>query len=131
MDHGNVRFQPIADIGPSGQNGGRQGGGKMRVRRIALLSVAAIVVASALSLMFKGSVVLLDPHRAVASAQVIDGWGQRQNLTSVGIAYVGVPRIEGTLEIRCIDGKVSRGGYVTPGAQMWERMGQKDDCSPW
>jgi hypothetical protein len=101
----------------------------MRVRRIALLSVAAIVVASALSLLFKGSVVLLDPHLEVASAQVIDGWGQRQNLISVGIAYVGVPRLEGTVEIRCIDGEVSRSGYVTPGAPMWQRMGQKGECS--
>jgi hypothetical protein len=87
------------------------------------------VVASALALMFTGSVVLLDPHREVASAQVVDGWGQRQELAPVGIAFVGVPRLEGTVEIRCRSGKVIRSGYVTPGAPMWQQMGQEGECS--
>lgn len=101
----------------------------MRVRRIALLSIATTSVASALALVFTGSVVLLDPHREVASAHVIDGWGQRQELAPLGIAYVGVPKLEGTVEIRCVNGKVVRSGYVTPGAPMWQRMRQGVECS--
>lgn len=87
------------------------------------------MAATTLALMFTGSVVLLDFHRKVASAQVIDGWGQRQELAHVGIAYLGVPKLEGTVQITCANGKVVRSGYVTPGAPMWQQMGQKGQCS--
>lgn len=101
----------------------------MRVRRIALLSAAIIVVGSALSLAFRGSVILVDVQREVKAAEIVDGWGQRQELTSLGIAYAGVPRLEGTVEIRCRNGKVIRRGYVTPGVPTWQQMAEDGECS--
>lgn len=46
---------------------------RIRFRRIALLSVAAIFLMLAAALLFKGSVVLVDLHRKVASASLVDG----------------------------------------------------------
>jgi hypothetical protein len=40
-----------------------------------------------------------------------------------------VPKVEGTVEIKCVNAKVIRSGYVSPGAPMWQRMGRKGDCS--
>ena len=105
------------------------GGQQMRIRRPALLAVSTVLAASALAFAFKGSVILFDPRREVASATLIDNWGQRQQLASMGVGYVGVPKVEGTVEITCATGKVIRSGYVTPGAPMWQRMGRKGDCS--
>jgi hypothetical protein len=42
---------------------------------------------------------------------------------------MSVPRLEGTAEIECINGKLIRSGYVTPGTPMWQRMGEKGECS--
>lgn len=101
----------------------------MRVRRPALLAGATVVAAIALALTFTGSVILFDPHREVASATLVDGWGKRQHLMSVGVGFVGVPKVEGAVEITCVNGKTFRSGYVTPGTSMWERMGRKCDRS--
>ena len=84
---------------------------------------------AALWLLFAGSVVLFDPHGEVTSAELVDGWGTRQKLANLGIAFVGVPRVEGTVEIRCSKGKVIRSGYVTPGVPTWQRMAQQGTCS--
>lgn len=101
----------------------------MRIHRAALVLGATALAGTALALAIAGSVILLDPHRDVASATLVDGWGHRQQLASYGVGYVGVPKIEGTVEITCVNGKVIRSGYVTPGARMWQRMGRKGDCS--
>jgi hypothetical protein len=101
----------------------------MRVQRAVLASVATVLAGTTLALAMAGSVVLYDPHGEVASATLVDGWKQRQQLASVGFGYFGVPNIEGTVEIKCANGKVIRSGYVTPGAPMWQRMGRKGDCS--
>src|SRR5687768_5225229 len=95
---------------------------RKRVRSIAAVSAAMIVVASATALAFTGSVILVDPQREVASAHVIDGWGHRQELAFIGFAFVVVPGIEGAIEIRCANGKVVRSGYVTPGAPTWQTI---------
>jgi hypothetical protein len=57
------------------------------------------------------------------------GGGHRQKLASFGVGYIGVPKVEGTVEIACVSGKVVRSGYVTPGAPMWQRIRRKGDCS--
>jgi hypothetical protein len=100
----------------------------MRVRRLALL-VGGTVAIAALWLMVTGSVVLFDPHQEVLSAELVDGWGKRQRLTTLRFAHVGVPRLEGTVDIRCSTGKVTKSGYVTPGAPTWQRMGKQGECS--
>ena len=101
----------------------------MRIRRAAFVSGAIVLTGSMLSLAIAGSVVLFDPHREVASATLVDGWGHRQPLASLGFAHVGVPKVEGAVEIKCVNAKVIRSGYVTPGAPMWQWMGRKGDCS--
>ena len=100
----------------------------MLVRRLGFAfggTVAAIV----LWLLFPGSVSLFDPYGEVTSADIVDGWGKRQRLTDLRFAFVGVPHLEGTVEIKCSDGKVIRSGYVTPGVPTWQRMGQQGECS--
>jgi hypothetical protein len=104
-------------------------GKEMRIHRAALVLGALFLAGTALALAVAGSVVLFDPHSEVASATLVDGWGHRQQLTSVGIGYIGIPKVEGTVEITCANRKVIRSGYVTPGAPMWQRMGRKGDCS--
>lgn len=101
----------------------------MRIRRAASVSGAIALTGGTLALAIAGSVALFDPHREVASATLVDGWGHRQPLASLGFAHVGVPQVEGTVEIRCVNGKVILSGYVTPGAPMGQRMGRKGDCS--
>lgn len=101
----------------------------MRTRRVGLLAAAAILIASVVTLLFTGSVVLFDLHDKVASAHLVDGWGHRQDLATVGFAYVAVPHLEGTVEIKCKDGTTVRSGYVTPGAPMWQSMRKERACS--
>jgi hypothetical protein len=100
----------------------------MRVGRIGLLSAIAVCLASAATLVFTGSVVLFDPHQKLASAHLVDGWGHRQELAYIGIAYVGVPRLEGPIAIKCNNGKTGRFGYVTPGVSVWQSMSTGNNC---
>ena len=101
----------------------------MRVRRKVLLTLTAIWVPPAIVLAFTGSVVLFYPQREVASAELVDGRGQRQNHTFMGIGYVSVPKLEDSVKIRCISGKDTSGGYVSPGIPTWQRMNRKGNCS--
>jgi hypothetical protein len=101
----------------------------MRVGRAALVLGTTALAGTALALAITGSVILLDIHGDVASATLVDGWGHRQQLASLGVGYVGVPKVEGTVEITCVSGNIFRSGYVTPGAPMWQRMAGKGNCS--
>jgi hypothetical protein len=103
----------------------------MRIRRAALVLGATALAGTALALAVAESVILLDTNGEVASVTLVDGWGHRQQLVSLGVGYVGVPKVEGTVEITCVNGKVIRSGYVTPGAPMWQQMGRKGDCSTY
>jgi hypothetical protein len=100
----------------------------MRIRRTASVLGVTALAGTALALAIAGSVILLDLHGEVASATLVDGWGHRQQLASIGIGHVGVPKVEGELEITCVNGEVIRSGYVTPGAPMWLRMGPRGNC---
>lgn len=100
----------------------------MRFKRSILIAGGGLVVALG-TLAVTGSVVLFDPHREVASAQLVDGWGHRQPLLNLAFLRVGVPRLEGAVQITCRSGKVVEGGYVTPGAPTWQKMGEAD-CHP-
>ena len=74
------------------------------------------------TLAFTGSVVLFDPQLQVASAQLIDGGGIKQPLLNLAYVRVGVPRIEGAVQITCKNGKAVDGNYVTPGASTWQKI---------
>lgn len=84
---------------------------------------------SAIALAFTGSVIILDPHRQVASANVIDGWGRRQKLFYVGVGHIGVPKLEGAVEIRCVNGDVVQSYYVTRGVHTWLSVGSIGSCA--
>jgi hypothetical protein len=101
----------------------------MLTHRAALVLGALFLTGTALAIAIAGSVILFDPHGEVASATLVDGWGHRQQLASVGFGYVGIPKVEGAVEITCANYKVIHIGYVTPGMSMWQRMGRKGDCS--
>jgi hypothetical protein len=94
----------------------------MRSKRLGLVVWACLVIAAAI-LTFTGSVVLFDPHRQLASAELIDGRGHKQPVLNLGYLRVGVPRIEGGVQITCKNGKVIERGYVTPGAFTWLSVG--------
>ena len=100
----------------------------MHVRRWVLVGGALLAVAAA-ALLFTGSVVLFDPHRQVASAQLIDGWGHKQPLLNLAYLRVGVPKIEGAVQITCKNGKVIERGYVTPGLPTWQKVDDAFGCS--
>ena len=93
----------------------------MRLKRPFLIVGGCLVVAAG-TLAFTGSVVLFDPQRQVASAQLVDGRGHQQPLLNLAYVRVGVPRIEGAVQITCTNGKVGDGNYVTPGAPTWEKI---------
>jgi hypothetical protein len=94
------------------------------------LALGATIIVVAVTLLFTGSVVFFDPNREIVSAQIVDGFGRRQNLMNVGFAYVGLPKLEGSVQLKCAHGKTVRIGYVTPGASTWQRMGKNGECLP-
>jgi hypothetical protein len=99
-------------------------------KRLQIVSaVAAVIALAGAYLALSGSVILRDPRSEIASAHIIDGWDQRQELAVVGFAYFAVPKLEGTIEIKFVNGKVARNGYVTPGAPTWQTVGKEFYCS--
>lgn len=97
----------------------------MRFNRSVLIAAGAIVSASG-TLAVTGSVVILDLRQEVASAHVVDGWGRRQPLLNLAFLRLTLPRLEGAVRIICKSGGVVEGGYVTPGAPTWQKLGEAD-----
>lgn len=89
----------------------------MRVRFLRLTTVtvaAAAGAAVAAVLWLAGSVVVIDETGGVRSAAVVNDIGAEQPLHRVWPrVFVTLPRLEGTIEIRCVDGARKRSGYVT------------------
>jgi hypothetical protein len=100
----------------------------MGLRRSLLVAGACLAVAAA-TLALTGSVVLFDPHREVASAQLIDGWGHKQPLLDLTYLRIGVPKVEGAVQITCKNRSTVERGYVTPGAHTWQKMDRNTGCS--
>ena len=100
----------------------------MRIRRVILIFGGCLLTAAA-ALALTGSVVLFDPQRHLGSAQLMDGWGHKQPLLNLVYLRVGVPRIEGAVQITCKNGKVIESGYVTPGMPTWLKIDQTIGCS--
>lgn len=100
----------------------------MRFKRLSLIAGACFVVVAA-TLALTGSVVLFDPHRTVASARLIDGWGHSQPLLNLVYLRVGVPKIEGAVQITCENGTTVKLDYVTPGAPTWLQVDDSVGCS--
>lgn len=60
-----------------------------------------------------GLVVVHDETGAVTSAVLTDGRSEQALLRLPGDLFVGVPSLEGTVEVRCSNGARARRGYVT------------------
>ena len=77
---------------------------------LALLSIA---------LSLAGSAVVRDRSGQVASAVVTDGLRTQPLWRLPGGLFVAIPRIEGTIEVRCRDGTSHQQGYVTGHMHTW------------
>lgn len=72
------------------------------------------LLAAYLILPILGYVIVHDPGGQVVSA-VLFGNGKTQPMhRAPGGFFVAIPRVEGEVAIRCRDGSVDHGGYVTP-----------------
>jgi hypothetical protein len=101
----------------------------MRTRRWVLLCCGGLLVIAAAALFVSGSVVLLDSKREVASAHLIDGWGHKHALLNLVYLYVGLPSVEGAVQISCKNGSIVERGYVTSGIHTWQKMDGTGRCS--
>jgi len=75
-----------------------------------------------------GSVVVLDPSGQVSSAIITThDYRHTQSLIPLpGGVFFAIPRVEGTVEIRCKTGERNQSGYVTSPLQT--RLRVEPDC---
>lgn len=93
------------------------------------IAFAAIggLLAAYLILLMLGTVIVYDPGNQVVSAAIVGGNGTTQPMhRAPGGFFVAIPRIEGEVGIRCRDGSVDHGGYVTP--HMEQRLTVAGAC---
>lgn len=85
------------------------------MRRFALVLGAILVLLAvfAARLSYTGYVIVHDETGLATEARLTNS-RQKQPLTALPFGYfVGIPEIEGGIEVRCSDGSMARGGYVT------------------
>lgn len=97
----------------------------MRFKRSILIAAIASVAAVG-TIAITGSVVIFDPYREIASAEVINGLGRKQPLRNLAFMRLAIPRVEGAVRLTCKSGRVVERGYVTPSASSWHRVGEVD-----
>jgi hypothetical protein len=111
------------------------GGGRLMsrlsVRRRALL--AAFVAIALLGwgyLWLAGSAVVVDETGGVESAYIVAGPGWEQPLHQLWNGYFyAIPRLEGSIEVRCRDGTRKIRGYVTSHAHTKLRVVGETPCA--
>jgi len=88
--------------------------------RLSFKWLAYLVVGTAILLLpwacisMAGSAVVVDETEGVESAYVVTGGGEEQQLHRLWSGYFyAIPRLEGTIEVRCRDGSRKKWGYVT------------------
>ena len=86
-----------------------------RVKGYGLLAGAVTVVALVSGyLWLAGSAVVVDETNGVETAFIVTTDGREQPLYRLWRGYFyTVPRLEGTIEVRCHSGETKRWGYVT------------------
>ena len=104
----------------------RRGKGKW----IAIGGVCALLL-TYLIIQLLGYVILVDHSGQVVSATIIgsDGATQQPMYRLPGGRFVAIPSIEGDVEIRCRDGSVGLGGYVTPHMPEWLEVERGKTCA--
>jgi hypothetical protein len=79
-----------------------------------LVGVGVLIVAASF-LWLSGSAVVVDEIGGVQSAVVTDGHGREQSLYELWSGhFYAIPEIEGTIEVKCMNGVRKQWGYVTP-----------------
>ncbi|HSF11420.1 MAG TPA: hypothetical protein VLA50_00465 [Erythrobacter sp.] len=78
-----------------------------------LIALLCLCLFGWLILEFTGYVIVHDETGLATSVRVVNSeW--RQDLTDLPFGYfVAIPDLEGGVEVRCADGSIVRGGYVT------------------
>ncbi|MEO1167377.1 MAG: hypothetical protein AAFW97_01570 [Pseudomonadota bacterium] len=80
-----------------------------------VLMMAGIISSAACLYVAVAGVVIVHDETDTASAAVVTNDLVEQELTRFpGGYFIGIPDVEGSVEVRCIDNSVVRGGYVTP-----------------
>lgn len=76
-----------------------------------------------------GSAVVVDETGGVESAVVTNSGGTEQKLTRWGNGYFySIPEMEGTIEVRCVNGKREQRGYVTGSMHTRVKVTGKKPC---
>lgn len=83
------------------------------MKRLVSAFIVLIVVA-ALYVKFVGIVIVGDKTGMATEVRIANA-SQKQRLHGLPFGYfVGIPKMEGEIEVHCSDGTSVRGGYVTP-----------------
>lgn len=88
---------------------------RLSVRGLAfLLGPSTIVLLGLAYIWLAGSAVIVDETHGVESAFIVTSDGREQSLHRLWSGYFyAIPRVEGTIEVRCRDGSRKSWGYVT------------------
>ena len=92
-----------------------------------LVAVALLAVIVGLSL--AGSVTVVDPGGQVVSARLVGGGRVQQLHELPWNRFYGIPKLEGAVEVRCINGSTDLGGYVTPHSDTRLTVVTGENCS--
>ncbi len=93
-----------------------------------IIGFTTLVIAAAY-VWLAGSAVVVDETGGVQSAIVTDNRGSQQRLYPLWAGYFyAIPRIEGTIEIRCPNGTPVQTGYVTGALHTKVRVVGKRPC---
>jgi hypothetical protein len=85
----------------------------LALRGLALLGAMAIILLGLGYLSLAGSAVVVDETGGVESAFIITGDGREQPLHRLSSGYFyAIPRLEGSIEVRCRGGLRKDWGYV-------------------
>jgi hypothetical protein len=85
-----------------------------RIALVILLLGAAALPLSAGYLWLAGSAVVIDETGHVESAVVTDGRSEQPLRRLSNGYFFAIPKIEGTIEVRCRNGALKKMGYATP-----------------
>ena len=82
--------------------------------RLAAITLVVIATLAFFYVRIAGSAVVIDETDGVKSAFIVTGDGREQQLYELRSGYFyAIPRLEGTIEVRCRNGQRKQFGYVT------------------
>lgn len=88
---------------------------RLSVRGLAIL-IAAVAISGVMAayLWLAGSAIVVDETGGVEDALVVTSGGSEQQLSELWSGYYyAIPRLEGTVRVRCRGGVIRDAGYVT------------------